>query len=157
MTKFSFLSQVTLALLLTYCWYKRKELAWCGYSAAVCRNWGESFKLGLSGDLSKTLQITIPASNIEYRIHWLNKLPCTPHLPHPSFIAPLIYRTPHLPHFPGAMNMFVELGMFEIATFLSQFDGQEVLATVVVLFQFVCCFYTVPVGISTATTILIGK
>ena len=53
--------------------------------------------------------------------------------------------------------MFVELGMFEIATFLSQFDGTAVLATVVVLFQFIVCFYTVPVGISTATTILIGK
>ena len=52
--------------------------------------------------------------------------------------------------------MFVELGMFEIATFLSQFNGQAVLATVVMLCQFVCCFYTIPVGISTATTILIG-
>ena len=53
--------------------------------------------------------------------------------------------------------MFVEMGMFEIATFLSQFDGQAVLATVVVIFQFVVLFYTVPVGISTATTILIGQ
>ena len=52
--------------------------------------------------------------------------------------------------------MFVELGMFEIATFLSQFNGTVALATVVVIFQFTVCFYTVPVGISTATTILIG-
>ena len=52
--------------------------------------------------------------------------------------------------------MFVELGMFEIATFLSQFNGTAAMATVVIIFQFVTCFYTVPVGIATATTILIG-
>ena len=52
--------------------------------------------------------------------------------------------------------MFVELGMFEIATFLSQFDGTAALATVVVLFQFIVCFYTVPVGIATSTAMLIG-
>ena len=56
----------------------------------------------------------------------------------------------------GAANMFVELGMFEIATFLSQFDGTAALATVVVLFQFIVCFYTVPVGIATSTAMLIG-
>ena len=53
--------------------------------------------------------------------------------------------------------MFVELGMFEIATFLSGFGGAEHLATIVIVFQFICCFYTVPMGISTSTTILVGK
>ena len=53
--------------------------------------------------------------------------------------------------------MFVELGMFEIATFLSGFGGAEQLATVVIIFQFICCFYTVPMGFATSTTILVGR
>ena len=53
--------------------------------------------------------------------------------------------------------MFVELGMIEIAAALSQFNGTVALATVVVICQFIACFYTVPIGISTATTILIGS
>ena len=40
---------LTVVIILTYCWRKRNKLAWCGYTSAVCRNWGESIKLGLSG------------------------------------------------------------------------------------------------------------
>ena len=55
------------------------------------------------------------------------------------------------------MNAFVELGMFEVATFLSQFNGINTLATVVALFQYIICFYTIPTGQSTASAILIGS
>ena len=40
---------VILFLLLLYCWCVRDRLAWAGYHPDVCRNWGETFKLGISG------------------------------------------------------------------------------------------------------------
>ena len=40
---------LTLALIVFYCWCRRKELAWCGYTAEVCSDWRESLTLGLSG------------------------------------------------------------------------------------------------------------
>ena len=57
----------------------------------------------------------------------------------------------------GAVNVFAETCLLEIATFCSQFDGQATLSTVLISFQIISMIWAVTNGMCCAATTLIGE
>ena len=57
----------------------------------------------------------------------------------------------------GSINMFAELGMFEISAFFSQFAGITSLNSIIITFQICSLAFAVSMGIAYSASVLIGK
>ena len=57
----------------------------------------------------------------------------------------------------GAVNVFAEMCVFEVATFLSQFIGQTALNTTLILFQITSISWSIGMGVAYSTSVLLGK
>ena len=57
----------------------------------------------------------------------------------------------------ASLNVFSEMGMYELAIFLSQFRGINYLSSVVIAFQIITLVYSTTYGVSYASSALIGS
>ena len=57
----------------------------------------------------------------------------------------------------GSMNIFAEMGVYEVATFLTQYIGQTALNTTLIFFQYCCITWAFGMGIAYSTSVLLGK
>ena len=57
----------------------------------------------------------------------------------------------------ASLNVFSEMGMYELAIFLSQFRGIDYLSSVVIAFQIITLVYSTTYGVSYASSALIGS
>ena len=56
----------------------------------------------------------------------------------------------------GALNVFAEMSMYEVATFCSQFDGNTAFSVVIIIHQLITMWWSVALGMSRAGATLIG-
>ncbi|KAL5252742.1 hypothetical protein ACHWQZ_G015491 [Mnemiopsis leidyi] len=57
----------------------------------------------------------------------------------------------------GVVSLIAEIGLFEIATFLSQFNGSVVLSTFIIQFRMITISFAPCLGVSYSAAVLIGK
>ena len=57
----------------------------------------------------------------------------------------------------GVVSLLAEIGLFEVATFLSQFDGSVVLSTFIIQFRMITISFAPCVGVCYSAAVLIGK